>query len=294
MLTIWSVSAEYGFVFFRGNGEDGVYLARSQDGYHWAERSGETILKGIVGGGLTRDPSVLYGQDGLYHMVWTTDWNTNGFGLAHSHDLQTWSRQEFVPVMDTIPDVANVWAPEIFFDKATCRYVVIWASTVGEPAREGKRDHRQWCATTKDFKSWSEPKEFFNPGFNVIDAFPLLLKDCPLFVVKDERLGRKCLFVAHLSGSSVLSPCERIDEPFTRTEDGWAEGPTALALADGTWVVYFDEYRKRQYGAVTTRDFMTFTRCHDIVLPKGIRHGTTFSIASQSGANREQLLKQPQ
>jgi len=276
--------ADYGFVFFRGDGEDhGVFLARSADGYHWTEQADGPILKGAVGGGLTRDPSALRGADGFYHMVWTTAWNTNGFGLAHSPDLRTWSRQEFVPVMADFADVKNVWAPELFYDKATEQYVVIWASTVGE----ADRGNRQWCATTRDFTSWSKARVLFDSGFDVIDAFPLRLGDRPLPVVKDERQDRKCLFVVNLKGPGMLSKCERLDEPFTRMSEGWVEGPTALALPDGTWVIYFDEYRSRRYGAVTTRDFKTFALCRDFSLPKGIRHGTAFPLLRGIGPTPE-------
>jgi len=117
-----------------------------------------------------------------------------------------------------------------------------------------------------------------DPGFNVIDAFPVRHKGRPLLIVKDEREDRKCLFVVRFDGESVLGPCAGISEPFTRTAEAWAEGPTALELPSGVWVIYFDQYVKGNYGAVTTRDFKTFTPCRDFALPGGIRHGTTFRI----------------
>ena len=45
------------FSSFRGNGEDGLHLAWSQDGYTWTPlRNGKPLLRPEVGGGLMPDP----------------------------------------------------------------------------------------------------------------------------------------------------------------------------------------------------------------------------------------------
>ena len=61
------------FSFFRDNGQAGLYLATSEDGLRWEEvrkehvwlapKVGESVLK--------RDPCIINGADGLFHMVWT-------------------------------------------------------------------------------------------------------------------------------------------------------------------------------------------------------------------------------
>jgi hypothetical protein len=88
------------FTSFRRNGEDGMHLAWSKDGYAWTPlKNDQPLLRPEVGGGLMRDPQVLQGPDGTFHMVWTTAWNEHGIGYAHSKDLVHWSKQKLLDVM---------------------------------------------------------------------------------------------------------------------------------------------------------------------------------------------------
>src|SRR5262249_3963351 len=115
------------FTSFRGNGEDGLWLAYSFDAYHWSNAPG-TFLKPQVGKlKLMRDPSLLRGPDGMFHLVWTTGWRDDqGFGYANSKDLLRWSEQKFVPVMAHEPTTCNVWAPELFYDEQPSRFIICW------------------------------------------------------------------------------------------------------------------------------------------------------------------------
>ncbi len=60
---------------------------------------------------LMRDPSILRGPDGMFHLVWTVAWTDHAIGVAHSRDLIHWSEQTRVPVMEHEPDALNTWAP---------------------------------------------------------------------------------------------------------------------------------------------------------------------------------------
>ena len=63
----------YLFSSFRGNGEDGLHLAYSRDGLIWtALKDDKSFLKPMIGGKLMRDPCIIQGPDGTFHMVWTT------------------------------------------------------------------------------------------------------------------------------------------------------------------------------------------------------------------------------
>ena len=64
------------FSYFTGNGEDGLHLAWSRDGYHWERlNGGKSFLRPEVGESkLMRDPCLLRGPDGTFHLVWTTSW----------------------------------------------------------------------------------------------------------------------------------------------------------------------------------------------------------------------------
>ena len=119
-------SPAYLFSYFTRNGEDGVHLAYSRDGITWSPLNGgrSVITPAITGAGrgwqewnttaaLMRDPSILRGPDGVFHLVWTVAWTDHGIGVAHSRDLIHWSEQRRVPVMEHEPTTTNCWAPEI-------------------------------------------------------------------------------------------------------------------------------------------------------------------------------------
>ncbi|MFI5239431.1 MAG: hypothetical protein ACHQQP_06435, partial [Gemmatimonadales bacterium] len=101
-----TVPQAYLFSYFTRNGEDGVHLAYSHDGVNWLPiNGGRAVIKpAITGSGiewqewnttaaLMRDPSILRGPDGMFHLVWTIAWTDHGIGVAHSRDLLHWSAQ---------------------------------------------------------------------------------------------------------------------------------------------------------------------------------------------------------
>jgi len=89
----------YLFSYFKDNGQDGLHLASSRDGYTWlALNKDSSILKPVVAKDkLMRDPCIIRGADNQFHMVWTVSWNDGGIGYASSHDLIHWSEQQFIP-----------------------------------------------------------------------------------------------------------------------------------------------------------------------------------------------------
>src|SRR4029079_5203562 len=126
-------------------------------------------------GKLLRDPSLLRGPDGTFHLVWTTGWrNDQGFGYAQSKDLLHWSEQRFVPVMAHEPTAVNVWAPELFYDEPSQRFIILWASTIPGRFADGGEPHdnnqRMYYTTTRDFATFAPTKLYFDPDFSVIDC----------------------------------------------------------------------------------------------------------------------------
>jgi hypothetical protein len=79
----------YLFTSFRGNGEDGLHLAWSADGLKWfALNNDKPALRPEVGKEkLMRDPCLLQGPDGTFHLVWTDSWFSRTIGYANSKDL---------------------------------------------------------------------------------------------------------------------------------------------------------------------------------------------------------------
>lgn len=276
------------FTYFRNNGEDGLHLASSEDGLVWTPLHGDKpILAPTVGESkLMRDPSIVQGPDGRFHMVWTTSWEGRTIGYAHSGDLRNWSPQQAIPVMEHEKDVSNCWAPEIFYDEQQQEFVVVWASTIRgrfpETAATGEKDrnHRLYAFRTKDFQQIGASELFYDPGFLVIDAAifePRPKRDGPkryAMVVKNETRfpPAKNLFLTY--APSLRGPWSAPSSPISGEE--WAEGPTPVRIGD-QWYIYFDKYRLGRYGAIRSKDLEHWEDLTDqCVFPEGMRHGTAF------------------
>lgn len=275
----------YMFSYFKGNGEDGLHLAYSEDGYKWtALKNDSSFLTPKVGKDkLMRDPCIIKGGDGLYHMVWTVSWTDKGIGYANSKDLIHWSEQQFIPVMAHEKDTRNTWAPEITYDDVNKNYMLYWASTVvGKfPETQSTEDtgynHRMYYTTTKDFKSFNETKLLYNPGFNVIDATIQKNGNSYVMILKDEtkKPVQKNLKVAF--SDFLTGPYTKASEPVTGNY--WAEGPTTIRI-NNQWITYFDKYTEKKYGAIKSKDLKTWEDISEkIEFPKGTRHGSVFKIS---------------
>jgi len=275
------------FAYFKGNGEDGLHLASSPDGYKWtALHHDSTFLRPTVANDkLMRDPCIIRGADGLFHMVWTVSWKDKGVGYASSKDLIHWSEQRFLPVMAKEEGARNTWAPEITYDPASKQYMIYWASTITgrfpetQVAADAGYNHRIYYVTTKDFKAFSETKLLYEPGFNSIDA--TIVPDGKRFVMflKDETRepAQKNLKVA--ISDKLTGPYGVASTPITGQY--WAEGPTAVHLGD-KWLVYFDKYTQHKYGAIQSTDLKNWTDISDQVqFPAGARHGTVLRITKK-------------
>ncbi len=294
-----SVAEEY-FLFtsFRGNGEDGLHLALSTNGYFWHALKGDaSFLKPEIGAKLLRDPCLAVGPDGLFHMVWTSGWTAETgkvFGYADSKDLLHWSAQRAVTVMENEPRARNIWAPEIFYEKERGRWLVFWSSTV--PGKFAATDssgdegynHRVYCATTVNFQEMSASRLLYNPGFNVIDATVLPAEGRFYLFFKDERKIPLKKNIRYAIADSAEGPYGAPSEPFTID---WVEGPSAIHIGD-KYLVYFDHYASPQYyGAVRSKDLRHWEDCSkEMSFPKGHRHGTVLRIPAKTA---QELLALP-
>jgi acetyl esterase/lipase len=275
----------YVFTYFKGNGEDGLHLAYSEDGYKWETlKKDASFLTPEVGKDkLMRDPCVIKGGDGLYHMVWTDSWTDNGIGYASSKDLIHWSKQEFLPVMAHEEKSRNTWAPEITYDENSKTYMIYWASTIEgkftetQSTEEKGYNHRIYYTTTKDFKKFKKTKLLYEPGFNVIDATILKDEKGYTMFLKDETKVpvQKNLKIA--TSKKLEGPYSKASEPITGNY--WAEGPTATQI-NGEWVVYFDKYTQKKYGAVKQTSKGWEDISEQVSFPQGTRHGTVIKVSA--------------
>jgi len=272
----------YLFSYFKGNGEDGLHLAYSRDGYNFSVLNNDkSFLTPSVGvSKLMRDPCIIRTDDGVFHMVWTAGWTERGIGYSSSKDLINWTGQKYFMVMEKEPTARNTWAPEITWDKKTKQFLIIWSTTI--PGRfpetqeggDGGYNHRIYSVTTKDFVTFSETKLFYDKGFNVIDATITQNGKSYVMFVKDETRTPPQKNIRVTTSSSLFGPYSAPSEPITGKY--WAEGPTSTKWGD-SWIVYFDKYTEKKMGAVMSKDMKTWTDISDkISFPEGMRHGTVF------------------
>ena len=266
----------YMFTSFHEPANAGLRLLYSYDGYKWTDLD-TVLISPEVGSKVMRDPSIVKGPDGTFHLVWTSGWSMDkGFGYASSKDLIHWSQQQFVPVMEHEAETVNVWAPELFYDDVNDQFIIIWASTIPfrfpKGQEEEKNNHRMYYTVTKDFKTFSPAKLFLDPGFSVIDC--VIVKrgaEDYVLVLKDNTRPNRNIKVAF--GKTALGPYENISEPFTGS---FTEGPTVLNKGN-EWLIFYDAYRDKKYDALRTKDFKTFENINSkVTIPEGHKHGTVF------------------
>ncbi|MBL7737989.1 MAG: glycoside hydrolase family 43 protein [Chitinophagaceae bacterium] len=278
----------YLFTSFREPANEGLRMLYSYDGYHW-ERLDTVLLRPSIGNDkIMRDPSMLQGPDGTFHLVWTTEWKGgNGFGYAKSKDLLHWEDVKYFPAMLFDPfgpkepvksNVVNVWAPELFYDEEKQDYIIVWASCLPGKFERGleeeNNNHRLYYATTKDFIGFSETKLFLDPGFSVIDAVIVKrgVRDYVL-VLKDNTRPERNIKVAF--GETPQGPWKNVSKPFS---DKFTEGPAVVKLKE-EWLIYYDSYQKKIYEASATKDFIHFENVAGKVnVPEGHKHGTIVTV----------------
>jgi hypothetical protein len=286
-----SLAGEY-FLFtsFRGNGEDGLHLAWSTNGYHWQALNGDrSFIKPQVGAHkIMRDPCLAEGPDGTFHLVWTSSWTTEKgkiIGHATSKDLIAWSEQRAIPLMENEPNARNIWAPEIFYDQTKSRWLVFWSSTI--PGKFSETDntgddgynHRFYYTTTVDFKTLTGSRLLYDPGFNAIDATLFAAGGNYYLFFKDERKQPLKKNLRYAVADRPEGPFGRLSEPFT---GDWVEGPSAIKIRD-EYLVYFDHYAQpHYYGAMRSKDLQHWEDCSQTMsFPEGHRHGTVLRVSKR-------------
>ncbi|HYP05996.1 MAG TPA: glycoside hydrolase family 43 protein [Bryobacteraceae bacterium] len=290
----------YLFTSFRKNGETGTYLALSQDGREWTPlNNNQPWIKPGQPGMQRRDPFLAQGKDGTWHLLWTWGWTrkeTGGtlkIGHATSKDLIEWSAQEEIPILPKEPEARNAWAPEAAWDDKKGEWVIFWSTTIpgrfptGETTGDSGYNHRVYAMTTKDWKSFSPPRVWFDPGFNCIDSTVVKDGNRYIMIFKDERRNPEKKNLRLAFADSPAGPWKDVTETFS---DAWVEGPSAVKIGND-WLIYFDRYRERKYDALRTSDWKKFTP-EKVSFPADHRHGTVVAI-SEAVAKKLQAVSRP-
>lgn len=270
------------YTSFHEPADEGLRLLCSVDGYHWDSLPGIFLPPAAGSDKIMRDPSMVQGPDGVFHLVWTLAWKGNeGIGYASSTDLIHWSAEKVIPLMQSEPETVNVWAPELFYRGENNDFLIIWASTIPFRYEKGQEDernnHRLYYTITRDFEHFSTPRIYYDPGYSSIDATLVKRGENDFVLVfKDNTRSERDIKVAF--GKTALGPFTDESKAVTPT---FSEGPSVLKTHD-SYLIYFDWYRQGKFGAVRTKDFRSFEDITDKVsVPKGHKHGTIVPVSKK-------------
>jgi len=251
----------YVFSTFSGDGAEDMKLRIyvSLDGINYS-------LYSITGyGGPTgslRDPSIMKHTDGRYYMVFTAPpYNKpyakqNFVGLAWSTDLQTWNTMPNISTTG-IPGVKISWAPEWVVDGSGVPKFIVNCSSA-------KSDLRPYLytATNRDLTSWSGPVDI-GIGSMHLDTQVLKVGDTWHCFTKSKLLK-------HATAPSITGPWTWLPE---RPDWAHLEGPCAVQLTDGSWMMQVDPmYDVQQY--MTSRDLITWSPLMYLPGMSNVKHGT--------------------
>lgn len=315
--------SRYLFAYFLSqNLPDGerVRFARTRgtDPLQWEPvAGGEPLLRWDGGRGGVRDPFLLRaaglpGETAGFYLLGTdlsvhgrdtaTFWEaeqshgSRGFVVWESPDLLSWTEPRLVGIAPV--EAGNVWAPESVFDPDRGDYFVFWASRLySETAARRASYNRMLAARTTDFRSFSRPFVWHDPGHSVIDATVFRDGGWWYRFVKDER--------GPLS-DSPHAPFLTLERSLVLDSASWeliaegvgagsvsrpgvvkGEGPIAVPTSPGGPVILFiDEYGGRGYvpfrGESPDTDHWVPIAEHS--LPAGARHGSILAISEDEWA----------
>jgi len=265
----------YLYTSFHEPADEGLRFLYSYDGFHWDTIPGVFLKPDVGRQKVMRDPSIVRGGDGTFHLVWTCSWTLEfGFGYASSKDLIHWSEQKHIPVMAYDTSVVNVWAPELYYEDSAKEFYVVWASTIPYKFEKGieeeRNNHRLYYTKTKDFVDFSPAELLYDPGFSSIDA--VIVKRAPsdyVLVFKDNTRPNRNILASF--GKTPVGPYGDMTERFT---EQFTEGPSVVKI-DDEWLIYFDAYRNKTFEAVSTKDFKNYACANErIQVPEKHKHGT--------------------
>ncbi|MEU6178196.1 family 43 glycosylhydrolase [Streptomyces coeruleorubidus] len=304
--------AGYLFAYFTGEGTaDGEQiryaLSRGNDALHWRElNAGKPVLTSTIGEKGLRDPFVIRSPKGDKFFLIATDlrmyknssgsWDqvqrhgSKSIMVWESTDLVNWTDQRLVKVS---PDNAgNTWAPEAYWDDELGEYVVFWASKLyadDDPEHKGNTYNKMMYATTKDFRTFSEPKIWNDPGYSVIDSTVVKYKDEYYRYTKDERdpsSSSPCskFITGEKSTSLTSTKYDFVADCIGKGAMDRGEGPTVFkSNTEKKWYLFSDEYGGRGYIPFETTDLASgkWTPSTDYQLPASPRHGTVLPVTQK-------------
>lgn len=279
-----STSGAYLFAYFRNdakstNGEN-VFYAVSKDGYNYeALNGGVPVASASQGTGHSRDPYIMKAQDGAeykYYMVatdanTTNNYNNTGLHTWGSNDLITWdelANPQFATDKGGGPKtITNMcWAPEAIWDPVAGKYMVYFATNEADSA--ANESAKIYYSYTADFRTFSEKKVLFDPGYGVIDADITPYGNGYVMLYKKEAssgTGAKKVWYTFKTGKSPSNSDGEYDAAnakiFESVSNTQAEGPEVFPISGtSSYGVLVDYFSDGGFGFSYTSDFESYSK----------------------------------
>lgn len=279
-----STSGAYLFAYFRNdakstNGEN-VFYAVSKDGYNYeALNGGVPVASASQGTGHSRDPYIMKAQDGAeykYYMVatdanTTNNYNNTGLHTWGSDDLITWDElanpQFATDKGGGSKTITNMcWAPEAIWDPVAGKYMVYFATNEADSA--ANESAKIYYSYTADFRTFTEKKVLFDPGYGVIDADITPYGNGYVMLYKKEAssgTGAKKVWYTFKTGKSPSNSDGEYDaanaKVFESVSNTQAEGPQVFPISGtSSYGVLVDYFSDGGFGFSYTSDFESYSK----------------------------------
>lgn len=279
-----STSGAYLFAYFRNdakttNGEN-VFYAVSKDGYNYeALNGGVPVASASQGTGHSRDPYIMKAQDGAeykYYMVatdanTTNNYNNTGLHTWGSNDLITWDElanpQFATDKGGGSKTITNMcWAPEAIWDPVAGKYMVYFATNEADSA--ANESAKIYYSYTADFRTFTEKKVLFDPGYGVIDADITPYGNGYVMLYKKEAssgTGAKKVWYTFKTGKSPSNSDGEYDAAnakiFESVSNTQAEGPQVFPISGtSSYGVLVDYFSDGGFGFSYTSDFGSYSK----------------------------------
>lgn len=279
-----STSGAYLFAYFRNdakstNGEN-IFYAVSKDGYNYESLNGGVpVASASQGTGHSRDPYIMKAQDGAeykYYMVatdanTTNNYNNTGLHTWGSNDLITWDElanpQFATDKGGGSKTITNMcWAPEAIWDPVAGKYMVYFATNEADSA--ANESAKIYYSYTADFRTFTEKKVLFDPGYGVIDADITPYKNGYVMMYKKEApsgTGAKKVWYTFKTGKSPSNSDGEYDAAnakiFESATETVAEGPEVFPIAGtSSYGVLVDYFSDGGFGFSYTSDFESYSK----------------------------------
>lgn len=274
--------------YFNGElGEEKGKLAYSTDGLHWTDlNQGNAILTSQLGNGRIRDPYIGRDKEGNFVILATEGFDNPEIYYWNSPDLVQFDDHQLISIATWDPYLnlsgTRAWAPEMVYDDQQDLYYIHFS----DPTM--KDESAIYYVTTKDFKTFSYPGNFFKPGYSVIDGTVIQSQGKYWLFYKDERKAAQTIYFA--SSTSLKNLFGKAYDEYFLFHRRFMEGPFVQKVnGENKFYLYEDYY---PYGTFYVGQFSTLQENmkselvwlneDQFQLPnEDVRHGSSIAVTEK-------------